>query len=1082
MSKKRSTKRALFSSIIAMILCCTMLLGTTFAWFTSTVSNTGNRIQAGTLKVDLLMDKAEDGNYESIADTTGDIFSIAEGGNGILWEPGKTEIVYLKVENKGSLALKYNVALIINDDNLAGGLEYAIIDGMTAATAQADGIDSWKAIEAYDDVQIAPMPCEEVTATPNAKLLANDGQDGGEDEDYLALAVHMKEDAGDEYQGKELTFDLKIQATQVPEEEDSFGTDYDVQAVLPAKEIVLDEWNNLLRGDGTSDWSLLALPDKGVKSEVVEGEDGDTYLLLDNPTWSTYYQANKLIQDAVAGQVYKLSADVNWVSGHAPQIRFAYRNYTSSTQYTTVSTSAKYTTVADTLKTAGTEGRVELEFTIPEGANAVYIQIWAEMGASEWDNIELVTNGNKVIAWANEFRAMLAEEKANSQQVVAEKGDPNAESPTFPGQPDNIVVNGDLETGDATGWNVKNASYSNYMSIVEDPDDSENTVIKFDAKNGGAPYPFYDQFVDVVGGAEYQVSYRYKITGDKGTARVKIEYYTDRSLPGASYLAEIYVGPQSDPIRDGEWHEVVQKIYPSQNVEEFWVLARMNAGSTGNGEIYMDDIKITMTQPPAAVALDTDQIFYYTDAKGGTFTASANMAYFSGLENAKTDFQVYDGTTLIWEKTGVVAENGVATTDFSFVDLMKMNTPYCVKATMYNADGSVAGAASRNIYIVERPEWLRTDGIYMKNGEEPFYPTYAYHVNLEDFDECASAGINLVQIGGFGSAESALRWLDAAEENGIMGLMVLYGTADGRLQAAAHDKLLERNIKVLSDERVLNHPALYGYAVMDEVFLQLADPEEVMENSYRFIRMLDPYRPITTMEALPSYYEKSAKYVDVLCIDPYAKASLQRSSSCTIEALEAVNYEKPVYTLLEAYRNAYGFPKADDLRNNCWQALIAGADAVGYFAICDSDIVDGVKYPMYKAPTDGGASNPDSLWSAVVEFGTKERNLAHDHYIFGKSPAFNEVLGQEYWYSSWVADGGIYMIVLGMVDDQQLSVQIPLTSTDGSVAIGEYTAEIIAGGQGTFTGSGTLDVPVNGVEAILYKITPTAEVDFSSLN
>ena len=55
MTNSRSTKSALFTSVVAILLCCTMLLGTTFAWFTDTATSSGNRIQAGTLDVDLLV-------------------------------------------------------------------------------------------------------------------------------------------------------------------------------------------------------------------------------------------------------------------------------------------------------------------------------------------------------------------------------------------------------------------------------------------------------------------------------------------------------------------------------------------------------------------------------------------------------------------------------------------------------------------------------------------------------------------------------------------------------------------------------------------------------------------------------------------------------------------------------------------------------------------------------------------------------------------------------------------------------------------------------------------------------------------
>ena len=78
MTSSKNTKRALLASVLSVVLCCAMLVGSTFAWFTDSVTNTGNRIQAGNLEIDLLMDKEENGTYTSIAGGEGDIFIEAQ--------------------------------------------------------------------------------------------------------------------------------------------------------------------------------------------------------------------------------------------------------------------------------------------------------------------------------------------------------------------------------------------------------------------------------------------------------------------------------------------------------------------------------------------------------------------------------------------------------------------------------------------------------------------------------------------------------------------------------------------------------------------------------------------------------------------------------------------------------------------------------------------------------------------------------------------------------------------------------------------------------------------------------------------
>ena len=43
----KSTKRALLTSVLAMVVCLAMLVGSTFAWFTDTATTGVNKIQAG---------------------------------------------------------------------------------------------------------------------------------------------------------------------------------------------------------------------------------------------------------------------------------------------------------------------------------------------------------------------------------------------------------------------------------------------------------------------------------------------------------------------------------------------------------------------------------------------------------------------------------------------------------------------------------------------------------------------------------------------------------------------------------------------------------------------------------------------------------------------------------------------------------------------------------------------------------------------------------------------------------------------------------------------------------------------------
>ena len=136
MFNSKITKRALISSVVSLVLCVAMLLGTTYAWFTASVTSTGNIIQAGTLKVSL--EYAD----EAPVDKDDALWKDASQGaifNYTKWEPGYADVKYIKVENEGNLALQYALTIVPNDataaeTDLAEVIDVYLFDGITAVT------------------------------------------------------------------------------------------------------------------------------------------------------------------------------------------------------------------------------------------------------------------------------------------------------------------------------------------------------------------------------------------------------------------------------------------------------------------------------------------------------------------------------------------------------------------------------------------------------------------------------------------------------------------------------------------------------------------------------------------------------------------------------------------------------------------------------------------------------------------------------------------------------------------------------------------------------------------------------------
>lgn len=121
--RTRMLRRALISSVASLILCCAMLIGTTYAWLTETVTSGQNRVIAGKMDVRLLTyteDLSGERTYEDITGATEKLFTEA-------WEPGEVKSLNLAIENSGTLDMKYEIGLIVKDGGLADMLEYSVV-------------------------------------------------------------------------------------------------------------------------------------------------------------------------------------------------------------------------------------------------------------------------------------------------------------------------------------------------------------------------------------------------------------------------------------------------------------------------------------------------------------------------------------------------------------------------------------------------------------------------------------------------------------------------------------------------------------------------------------------------------------------------------------------------------------------------------------------------------------------------------------------------------------------------------------------------------------------------------------------
>ena len=256
----KSTKKSLLASALALVVCLALLMGATFAWFTDSVSNTGNKIQAGTLGITAMAYDVDMSNTGStgyrISGVNGDkTFYFEAAGQDLgensaaiinenLWEPGQSNAKLLSVTNSGNLAAKVKLQFTVNDGGLQNALWFDFLQVDEAGTITGS---------------FTKRPMSELSTLANALEISLAA--GGKVQ-YI-LVYGMNEEAGNEYQGAKFSADVTILATQDTVETDGFGSDqYDNAAVYPVITTVDD-------ADALQD----ALNQPGVPTEITVPAD-----------------------------------------------------------------------------------------------------------------------------------------------------------------------------------------------------------------------------------------------------------------------------------------------------------------------------------------------------------------------------------------------------------------------------------------------------------------------------------------------------------------------------------------------------------------------------------------------------------------------------------------------------------------------------------------------------------------------------------------------------------------------------------------------------------------------------------------
>ena len=296
MTNKKSTKRALLMSVLSLFLCVAMLAGTTFAWFTDSVASKNNVITTGNLDVELEYKKVEKGVLSPEWETVGGRDDIFDPN--AYWEPGRVEVVYLKVSNLGSLALKYQLGVNVVKDNPGTNVDgdtFYLSEHLVFKTVliEEKDVGTYTRATAVEDGDTLGFKDYNGKTTP---LQAKSDDPAVNDEDYVALIVYMPESVGNVANHKKsddplnpakyaasIEFGINLFATQYTVENDSYGNDYDDDAWVDGFKVTTA--NDLQAAINNGETNIVLMNDiELTESIVIPAPATTTYALKATPT------------------------------------------------------------------------------------------------------------------------------------------------------------------------------------------------------------------------------------------------------------------------------------------------------------------------------------------------------------------------------------------------------------------------------------------------------------------------------------------------------------------------------------------------------------------------------------------------------------------------------------------------------------------------------------------------------------------------------------------------------------------------------------------------------------------------------
>ena len=384
---------------------------------------------------------------------------------------------------------------------------------------------------------------------------------------------------------------------------------------------------------------------------------------------------------------------------------------------------------------------------------------------------------------------------------------------------------------------------------ITDSDPAHSKVLELSTKGSKRNSRINFENVRLKGGKKYLLTYDVKGGIDKAVLDVT-EITTFR----------VFIEKNGRPLGNtGRWRETVFYNWGSRNVVfkvDENIDAKLVCEVKSPGAVHIDNIQLQETK----TKIEPVKIMLYppTAFGNGVFSSQKNVKSASGrvklnIPGARKVKMSLNGNKKIYSFRG----NQVKFT----LPVPKKTGEYPLKAQVMDAKGKVIKSSeiTFTVYPKARREiTFDKDHIMYINGK-PFFPIGVWSIHSKKtmdkkFATVADMGFNFV------NARSP--FLDLAQKHGLFTMVHPWNRELPTIKG--HPELEKRWKENYTAEfkKIMNHPSLIAYFMTDEPALA-SKPIAPLKEAYKFIKSLDPYKPVQLNEAPRGKIANLREYIPV---------------------------------------------------------------------------------------------------------------------------------------------------------------------------------------------------------------------------